>query len=801
MWKNYLLVALRTLRRQKGHAFINVFGLAVGIAGCLLAGLFVRSELTYDRFHDHAEQIVRAWVFEDYGPDEQFFNTVTPLPLGPTLAAEVPDVEAFTRTLPYTVTVVRGAETASETAFLVDPAFFDIFSFPLVAGSADPLAQRDGVVLSASAAQRYFGEADPVGQPMTVQLGEVERTLTVAAVAADPPLTSSVQFSVLLPFSQVEGLVSERQLNSWFNVNAETYALLRDGVTPADVEAQLPPVIATVLGPDFEGTYTVGLQPLLDIHLNPDVPTGIAPVSDPRYAVILGVIALLVLLIACINFTTLAVGRSVERTREVGVRKALGAQRGQLMGQFWGEAALMTGLALVAGFGLAAFALPTFNDIAGRTLSLTPDAPLLLGALGLVGIVALVAGSYPAVILSRSRPAEVLRGRLGLGTRSRLQRGLVALQFALSIGLLAGTLVIAQQLRYLQSANLGYDADRVVTLPDTSPVRAGLEPIAPLLGALEQESAVSAASASSFSFGDPAWAEGGFTDAADRYRTFRFSTVAPTFTEAMQIPLAEGPGFASAPALAAKQAVVNRAFTDTFDGVVVGQPLPDPFGAYTVAGITEDFHYASLHSAVEPLLLVTDVEPLAEALENVGFAASPALDVLVRLGPGPLPEAMATIERVWAETMPDRPFDYVFLDDALDQQYRAEERLGRIVGIASGLAVLIACLGLFGLAALVAVQRRKEVGVRKVLGATVPQIVLLLSKDLAALVAVAFVVAAPLAYLLVRQWLDDFAYRVGLGPGTFLLAGGLTLVVALATVSVHAVRAATAGPVKSLRSE
>ena len=801
MLKNYFVVALRSIRRQKGYAFINVFGLAVGIAGCVLAGLFVRSELTYDRFHEKSERIVRPWVHEDYGPDEQFTNTVTPFPLGPTLAAEVPNVEAFTRLLPVAATVVRGAEATSENVLLVDSSFFDIFSFPLVAGSTNPLARREAIVLTETAARRHFGDGDPVGRALTMRLDDQERTFTVTAVAADLPLASSVQFDALIPFSQLAGLQGNNQLDNWFVVHAETYALLREGTTVEEVEAKIPPVIATALGPDFEGTYTVGLQPLLDIHLNPDLPTGIAAVSDPRYAVILGVIALLVLLIACINFTTLAVGRSVERTREVGVRKALGAQRGQLMGQFWGEAALMTGVALVAGFGLAATVLPTFNDIAGRTLSLRPDLPLVLGAFVLVGIVALVAGSYPAVVLSRSRPAEVLRGRLGLGTRSGIQRGLVALQFALSIGLLAGTLVIAQQLRYLQSANLGYAADRVVAIPDASDLRAGLEPLEPLLGALGQESGVSAASASAFSFGDPAWGEGGFTDTADRYRTFRFSAVTPTFAETMQIALTAGSGFADEPALAAQQVVVNQAFAEAFDGVVVGQPLPDPFGAYTVAGITEDFHYASLHNTVEPLLLVTSPRPLFQGLENVDFSTSPDLDVLVRLGPGPLPAAMASLERVWSATMPDRPFDYVFLDDALDKQYRAEERLGQIVGIASGLAVLIACLGLFGLAALVATQRRKEIGVRKVLGASVSQIVLLLSKDLAVLVGVAFVVAAPLAYLLVGRWLDDFAYRIEIGPGAFALAGGLTLVVALVTITVHTLRAATADPVKALRTE
>ena len=802
MLQNYLKVAVRNLRRQKGYAFINIFGLALGIAGCLLAGLFVRSELTFDRFHEKSERIVRAWVHEDYGPDEQFTNTVTPYPLGPALAASVPEIETFARIVDFSGTVVRGAEATKESFLLADPAFFDVFTFPLLAGDpATALARRDGVVLSESAARRHFGDANPVGQPLTVRLENVEQTFTVTAVAADPPETSSVQFGALVPFAQITDLQSERARQSWFHVRAETYLLLHDGARVAAVEAKLSPVVAAALGPDFEGTYEVGLQPLRDLHLNPDLPVGIAPVSDPRYALILGGIALLVLLIACINFTTLAVGRSVERTREVGVRKAMGAHRGQLMGQFWGEAVLMTVLALVAGIGLTVAALPTFNDIAGRALTLRPDALLGFGALALVAGVALLAGSYPALVLSRSRPAEVLRGRLGLGTGSGVQRGLVALQFTLSIGLLAGTLVMAQQLHFLQSKNLGYDADRVVAVPDLAPFQQGVEPLAPVLDALAGESAVAGVSVAAFSFGDAAWGGFGFTDADGRYREFSANIVTPEFLETMHVAPTAGQGFAAEPALAAQQVVVNRAFAEAFDGVEVGQPLPEPFAAYTVAGIAEDFHFASLHTTVEPLMLVVDPSPLFQGVENVGFAASPAYDVLVRLAPGPLPAAMAALERVWSQAAPDRPFDYVFLDDALDKQYRAEERLGRIVGIASGLAVLIACLGLFGLAALVAVQRRKEIGVRKVLGASVADLVVLLSKDLAVLVGVAFVVAAPVAYLLVGRWLDDFAYRIEVGPWAFLLAGGLTLAIALGTITVHTLRAATADPVKALRTE
>ena len=803
MLKNYLTVALRSLRKQKLYGFVNVLGLAVGIACCLLVGLFVRSELSFDRFHANADRLYRAWVQEDYGPDEVFTNTITPYVLAPTLDASVPEVEATVRIEPMGGTVRRGAEVLNETIVFADEGFFEVFSFPLLRGDpATALARRDGVVLTETVARRHFGDAEALGQSLTLQVGTAEIPAVVVGVAEDPPETSSVQFGVLVPFAQIDVLRNDRLLQSWTNVFAETYVLLREGTTGAALEAKLPTMMETALGPDFEAEYTVSLQPMTAIHLDPSLPVGVAPVSDPRYATILGIIALMVLLIACINFTTLALGRSVERTREVGVRKALGAGRTQLMGQFWGEAFLLTGFALVLGLGLAAALLPLFNDLAGRSLSLRPDAGLVGLTLALAVVVGLVAGGYPALVLSRFQPSEVLRGRIRVGSGGGIQRGLVALQFACSIALLGSTLVMARQLDYLQTTNLGYEADRVVMVPNTAPFPEGLAPLEPIRAALERESAVAGVTASAFAFGDSEWAEVGYTDEQGRYRTFYINAVAPNFLQELQIPLVGGQPFASEPARAAQQVVVNEAFAAAYDlGDGIGQPLPEPFEAYELAGITTDFHYVSLHAAVEPLMLAVDPGPLFDAIENADFQVSPSLDVQIRLAAGPLPSAMAAVERAWTAAVPEYPFDFVFLDDALDAQYRNEERLRQIASAASLLAVLIACLGLFGLAALMTAQRTKEIGVRKVLGASVGGIVGLLSKDFARLVLIGFVVATPLLYVVMRAWLDGFAYRIGLGPGVFALAGGLVLVVALLTVSAQALRAASADPIDALRYE
>ena len=803
MLRNYFKIALRNLMRHKGYAFINIAGLAVGLACCLLIGLFVRSELSYDRFHEKADRLYRAWV-DEREEGERFFNTITPIPLGPTLERTFPDVQEAVRLYAYADLVRRGERQFTERIHLADSAFFDVFTFPLIRG--DPQAaldQPNSVVLTEPIARKYFGDEDPVGQTLAVRVGGEVQDLTVTGVAEAPPEASSIQFDVLVPFAKNGFRESSKQ--AWRQIYVETYVLLREGTSADALEAKLPSMVQQVFGDQYrEGTYLVGLQNITNIHLNPDIPIGLEPISDPAYSYILSAIALLVLLIACINFVTLSVGRSADRALEVGVRKAVGAQRRQLVGQFWGEALLLTGLALMLGIVLTWVFLPLFNSLSGRTLYFTFGLPTVLMLLGALAVVGLAAGSYPAIVLSGFRPVEVLKGTLQVkGDKSFLRRGLVVVQFALAIFLVASMLVMAQQMRYLQTKNLGFDKEQVVTIPTTGGFSEGFRTYELLRGELQAVPGVAGVTASAFVFGGPGWAGIGYHAEDGTYREFNANFAGYDFVETLGIEMAAGRPFSrELSADTSRGLLVNEAFVAEYGWEdPIGRRLPGPFPDHEVIGVVEDFNYASLHTPVEPLVIAANPDLVLRGAANVDFSGDPTPDISVRLRPENLPATLEQVERAWKAVAPEQPFAYTFLDAAVDSQYRLEARLSRIVGVASALAILIACLGLFGLAALTAVRRTKEIGVRKVLGASVSSITLLLSKDFLGLVLVALALAVPVAYLVMRQWLEGFAYRVGLGPSIFVLAGVLVLLIALVTVSYQAVKAALADPVKSLRYE
>jgi putative ABC transport system permease protein len=536
-------------------------------------------------------------------------------------------------------------------------------------------------------------------------------------------------------------------------------------------------------------------QPLPAIHLDPNVHAGITPPSNPLYAQILAAIALAVLLIACINFMTLAVGRSTARAKEVGVRKTMGAHRRQLLGQFWGEALLMSTLGL--GLALAALFLPTFNALTGKALSfgLVPLPVTLAVLLGLVVLTALVAGSYPAVLLSRLRPVESLKARVRLGGSHAFARSLVVVQFALSIFLLAGTFVLSAQLRYVQDRDLGYDREQVAVVP-LSEAGDGAA-LARLRAALAGSTAVTNLTGISHSFGRGTSAYG-FPHEGEDIEIIVYG-VESDFIETMGMDLLAGRDFD--PALASDSTdavVVNEALVRALGWAgaseAVGQRLPDGFEwgdevkAPLVVGVVRDFHFRSLHEAVEPALFMLPV------LDDIQYA-------LARFAPGRTRDGLGALEAVWTEIAPGLPFDAGFLDEDLAAFYENEARWAEIVRWATLFALAVACLGLFGLASLTVAQRTKEIGIRKVLGASAGSIAVLLARGFAVLVGVAVFIAAPLAYLAAERWLEGFAYRIDLGLGLFLLAGGLALVVALVTVGTQALRAASSDPVKALRTE
>ncbi len=800
MLKNYLTVTLRSLRRERGYASLNVTGLALGLACCLLLFLFVRHELSFDRFHPDADRLFRVLTTQPNPAGEVVTTARGAFRLGPALEETFAAVDRTVRIATGGVEVVTDDGAWEEEALFADAAFFDVFAFPLVAGDAAALARPDGVVLSAAAAARLLGETDVVGHSLAVELGGETRVFTITAVAEDPPTASSIVFGVVLPIETyaltLPAMARAFMLDRWTSPNTVTFVRLKQAGDAATVEAGLPNFAAKrYVEGAAPGETTLALQPLRAVHLSPEVRGGIVAPGNPLHAAVLGGIAVLVLLIACINFTTLALGRSVRRAREVGIRKTLGAHRGQVRGQFWGEALVTTAAASLAAVALAALFLPTFNRLTGLALTLSPlMQPAATPAfLGLIVVVAFLAGSYPALVLSRMRPASVLKGRLGLGG-TRFARALVVVQFALSIALVAVTVIVSAQVRFLATAPLGFEQDGVVVLKMGSS-DAGKAIYPRLRDELAGHAAVRGLAGSMVvpfdARGWPAQLQLGDTAAV----IVQMNSVDEHFVETLGMEIVAGRGFAEARVAADRVPVlVNETLMRALGWTDFrGKQLPLQAGIVNaeraeIVGVVRDFHIQPLHEPVEPVILVSEVE-------GGVLAAS------VRLASGDVGRGLDALEAAWGRAAPGAPFEPVFLDEVVEAKYQAERRWHMLLRWATGFALSIAGFGLLGVAALSVAGRTKEIGIRKVLGASAAGIVALVSTDFLKLVALGFVLASPAAWLAAERWLEDFAYRVELGPGLFLIAGGLALVVAVLAVGTHALRAATADPVKSLRYE
>jgi putative ABC transport system permease protein len=786
MLKSYLVVALRSLNRQRGYASINVLGLAVGIACCLLIALFVRHELAYDRHHEHADRIVRmATQFPE------MTVPVTASAVAPTLKREVPDVDDAVRIFNaglFGSAVVRHEDRAFEEKrfFFADSTVFGVFTLPLVSG--DPsvaLTRPHTVVLTGETAAKYFGDADPLGQTLYVDGGEYE----VTGVLAPLPRTSHLQFDFLASFATLGWATRE----IWTSANFFTYALLREGASAENVTAQIDHLVGRARAEGLVGDgFALHIEPLQAIHLD---------VGGRRaYVWLFSAIAALILLIACVNYMNLSTARATARAKEVGIRKATGAHRRQLIGQFYGESAILALVATIAGLLLAALLMPAFRAISGQELSLSVLDPFILGLLlGIAAVVTLVAGSYPALLLSGFEPSAALKGSLTSGRgATTFRRGLVTFQFAVSVFLLVGTAVIFSQLRYVQTTDLGFRGEQVVALPAGGPTQ---QQIPALKRRLEHEPGVVSTVAIDRL---PGTEPGGWAMAAEgfelpegmEYYPMHGVPTEPGVVETLGLELIAGSDLRdlteSDPAPGDYQYLVNEAVLRA-TGWTPEEALGKRFSVFqdqymgTVVGVIRDYHFLPLHEAVGPLALF--VEP------------SQTNNLLVRLAPGDIPATLARVEAVWQEHVPHRPFTYTFLDEAFAAHYASERQLGRLFGAFALLAVLIACLGLLGLAAYAAERRRKEIGVRKVLGARTGDVVLLLSREFALLVGLGFVVATPLAYMAMSRWLESFAYRVELGMEVFLVAGLVVLLLALVTVSGQAFRAASVDPVEALRSE
>ena len=797
MLKSYFTVALRSLLRQKGYALINISGLAVGAAACLLILLFVQHELGYDQFHEGADRIYRATTqFKGGGREADL--AVTPSLVSPGFQRNFPEVEAGVRLYNpgrYSPLIVQHEEVRySEVDFLyADSTFLDVFSFAWVAGNrAEALTEPNTILLTESTAQKYFGEQDPIGKRLTVN---GSRDFEVTGVLADVPSQSHFSFDFVASLVTRQNWPELRD-DALRAANFFTYLKLREGANVAALKAKIPGFVEAYAPPPSSGMeVAINLQPLMDIHLRSTLDgEDIAQQGDIRYVYGFVAIALLILLIACINYMNLATARSARRAKEVGMRKALGAVRTQLARQFYAESALMTLLGMIGALLLVVLALPFFNAIIEKQLHLDTlmNGGVIATLVAMFLVITLVAGSYPALLLAAFKPVDVLKGAFKRKASGQfIRKGLVVFQFAVSVFLIAATLVVMQQVDFIRNTKLGFDKEQVVMLsisdrqlaPNYERVKSALLRDPRIL----QASAVSDA---------PGFVKGGYSISyAGDPNTENYSIIGMAADE----DVVETLGL---------ELVAGRTFPEGFDPEVqyyfmlneaalrrmnltpeeaVGREVSMNGRDGVVTGVLADFHFHSLRNQIQPLAV---------------FSSPWDFDyLLVKLAPGDLPGTMSYLQQQWATLAPHRPFEYEFLDQAFDALYKSEVQVGRLFGSFAGIGILIACLGLFGLAAFTAEQRTKEIGVRKVLGATIPQIWALLSREFALLVLISFLVAAPIAYWVMQDWLAAFAYRIDLGLGLFLLAGGAAFAIALLTISYQALRAAWINPVEALRYE
>jgi putative ABC transport system permease protein len=796
MFPHYLLTVTRNIGWNKWVSAIKIGGLAVGLACSLLILLYLKNELGYDRFHQNRDHLYQLTCIrsEQDGTSERF--AIAAQVQGPAFKQEVPEIKEDVRVMQRDVVIKNEDDLFNENATWVDPHFFDVFSFPLKTGSPRAvLAGYHNAVLTESAARKYFGSAEAVGRQLLLEINGRFEPFVVSGIALDPPDNSSIRFTVLLSFPYYQQINPD---NGWMWVSFPTYFLLPPDADIAAVNKKLQQVyrsraqdeidLNTLAG--YHNRFDWALLPMTSMHFRSGY-KGTPDASDPIYAYILSGIALFVLLIACINFINLAIAQSLKRSREIGIRKVIGGRRGQLLLQFLGESMVMSGLAFVLAIGLAAVVLPAFGTLAGKSLRLGSlvDWSLAGELLALVLATGFVAGLYPAVVLSGFRPVEALGGTLpGMGG-NRLAQVLVVIQFMLATVLITSTLFIYSQFRLLTTTSTGYDDKDLLAF--TIPGGVGNKSVMDYYQR-ELSNVAGVVRAGYQNIGK----FGGKTVVNGKEFPAQYVRIDNRYPATIGVPVVHGRAFSAAyPADTVASALVNetlvrRAGLGDATGKTIDYLNLPGWGIrkLTIVGVLRDFHYTSLKEPVEPMVFLQD-------------NAIPLGKMLLRLRPADVPATLVALDKRFHQLDPDRPFVYEFADEVNRRAYEPEARWGHIIATGAGITVLVAVTGLFGLSLFTIQKRKKEISVRKVLGAEVWQLAWLIASDFGRLVLLAFLIGIPVSYRMMWSWLQSYPYRISLSWWRFGLVGLVVLSIALLTVSYHAIRAAVANPVHSLKNE
>ncbi len=816
MVKNYFKIALRNLVKHKFYSTINIMGLSVGVACSLIIFLFISHELSFDRFHDSSDRIYRV-VRHGMFSGNEFHIPVAPAPFANAIAQEIPEVETAVRFRGqgnFLVKTPEAVESYKETDLIfTDSTFFELFSFEVLEGDGEKaLNAPNTIAISKSAADKYFPNGSALNKTLIL---DGNQNYTVTAVFADMPKNSHLQFDFLMSLATIG---AEANNNMWLSNNFFSYFRLREDADPKVAEEKIMALTIKYMAPQIEeyigktieefaaaGSYmNVELQPLTEVYLTSDFTFDIGRMGNRSYTLLFGAIAIFIIGLACINFMNLSTARSANRAKEVGVRKVLGSVRSHLIRQFMIESVLMSLIACMVGVFLVSLVLPYFNYLASRNLHIPFESSwFILSLIGGALLIGIIAGLYPAFFLSSFLPINTLKGKLALGSGSSVIRsGLVVFQFFISILLIIGTIAINNQLRYIQNKKIGFDKSQVVLINDAYMLGDQREAFKKEIDNL---STVASSSYSGFipingyNRNDNTYWKQGEAPTEDNMVSMQMWAVDQDYIKTMGMEIIEGRDFNKLLASDSLAIIMNETayrkfgFDDLQESIQTfafdpqsGSSSPDKFDQYSVIGVVKDFHFESMKQNIGPLAMRLG--------RNSGI-------ISVKLSTEDFANSLDLIEEKWQKFGSGLPFNYDFLDEEFGAMYRSETRLGQIFAIFAGLAIFIGCLGLFALASFMAEQRTKEIGIRKVLGASVNTIVFMLSKEFSKLVIIAFVLAVPAAWWGISSWLSNYNYRISLGMELFLISGVLAFVIAWLTVGYQSIRAAARNPVKSLRSE
>lgn len=810
MFKNYLKIALRNLLKHKGYSLINILGLSIGITCTMLIMFWVQDEISYDTFHQNADTIYRIISYQDHHQEKA---AGTPAPLGPALQNELPEVGSFTRIAsPFPRLVVKaGDKKFYETRFVfADPSLFDIFTFPFKLG--DPksaLKNLQNIVISERMSVKYFGKENPIGKSLMLEgLYEV----IVSGVFYDCPQNSHIQFDFLSSF---QNIIEEKILGvEWGDFNFNTYVMLRGPVAKGQVDQKITQVACAHNCPQvLNKKRKFGLQPMKDVHLDADTePSGIEVMSelgDQTHVIVFSLLAFLILCIACINFMNLSTARSAKRSKEVGMRKTLGATRFQLIQQFMGESFLMTVIAFILAIMAMGLLFPVFNTVTGKELGFgIGHISSILAVFVLTLLTGFIAGLYPAFYMSAFQPLVIMKQGLlkaagssqramGPSNHSIFRKGLVVSQFCISITLIIGTLIIYHQLQYIKNRDLGFETDHILLVPIRENFAAQFDRIKTRL---LQDSNISAVSAQEWLQIRGPRNTGGLAfdweENAGKDHNFMIShtRVDYDFIPTMGIRMVEGRNFSKEYTSDGDMAFVLN--EEAIKMLGMKSPVGKKFRLHgkvgKIVGVMKNTYFSSLHRKIEPQVY----HVLTNIRDSQTYGA-----MFVKLQGANISQGLSSIKKIWKEENPNSPFEFQFLNEAIDQRYKTDQRTGQLFTYFAALAIFVSCLGLLGLASFMAEQRTREIGIRKVLGATIPGIVSLLSKEFIAWVLIANLISWPVAYYLMNQWLEGFAYRIVISGWPFLISGFLALVITMLIVGYQAIKAARVNPVVSLKYE